>query len=165
MSAAAIPYATSDRGWTTRLLRAGLIMGVADGLWAMGLALWNNRPAMRVWQTVASVPFGKSMYDGGTPTQLLGLAMHFGVAFAWSGLFLLLVLRSPWLRGILDSPYGVLKVAAVYGPLVWMVMSVVVIPLLVQRPVVITSAWWIQLPGHLLFVGIPIAASIGSGSR
>ncbi len=165
MSATAVSYATTDRDWVSRLVRAGLITGVADGLWAMALALWNNRPAMRVWQTVASVPFGKAMFDGGVLTQVLGLVMHFGVAFAWSGLFLLFVLRSPWLRGILDSQYGVLKVAVIYGPMVWVMMSVVIIPLILQRPVTITSAWWIQLPGHFLFVGIPIAAFTGSGSR
>jgi hypothetical protein len=105
------------------------------------------------------------MFNGGMPAAALGVVMHFGVALAWSALLLLLVMRSPRLRGILDSPYGPFKVAAVYGPIVWIVMSVVVIPLLVHRPAAINIRWWIQLLGHIAFVGLPITWSIGRGSR
>jgi hypothetical protein len=75
--------------------------------------------------------------------------------------FLVLVMRSPRIRGLLASPYGVVKVASVYGPFVWLVMSLVVIPLLLHRPPAITIRWWVQLIGHFPFVGIPIVASIG----
>ena len=72
-------------------------------------------------------------------------------------------MRSPWIRDLLASPYGVVKVASVYGPFVWLVMSLVVIPLLLHRPPAITIRWWVQLIGHFPFVGIPIVASIGRG--
>jgi uncharacterized membrane protein YagU involved in acid resistance len=75
--------------------------------------------------------------------------------------FLFLVMRSPWIRGLLASPYGVLKVASLYGPFIWLVMSLVVIPLRLHRPPAITIRWWVQLIGHFPFVGIPIVASIG----
>jgi len=55
------------------------------------------------------------------------------------------------------------KVAALYGPFIWMVMSLVVIPLLLHRPPTITIRWWIQLIGHIPFVGVPIVASIAPG--
>jgi len=87
--------------------------------------------------------------------------MHFGVAFGWSLVFLTLVLRWPWIRRVLASRYGVIKVAAMYGPFIWLVMSLVVIPLLVHRPPVISSRWWIQFVGHFPFVGIPIVATLG----
>jgi hypothetical protein len=55
----------------------------------------------------------------------------------------------------------VLKAAVVYGPLIWIVMSAVVIPLLTGRPLAtITGRWWIQLAGHVVFVGVPIVWSI-----
>jgi hypothetical protein len=44
-------------------------------------------------------------------------------------------------------------------------MSAVVIPLLTRRPVVITGRWWIQLLGHVVFVGLPIAWAIGRSDR
>ena len=46
-----------------------------------------------------------------------------------------------------------------YGPFVWAVMSLVVIPLLVHRPPTIGARWWIQFLGHFPFVGLPIVAS------
>jgi hypothetical protein len=91
--------------------------------------------------------------------------MHFGVAFAWSAVFLLLVTRSAWLRRVIDSPNGLWKVAAIYGPLIWIVMSAGVIPLLTAKPLVMTWRWWIQAAGHIVFVGLPIVSSIGSGTR
>jgi uncharacterized membrane protein YagU involved in acid resistance len=55
----------------------------------------------------------------------------------------------------------VIKVAAVYGPFIWMVMSLVVIPVFTGRPPTLNARWWIQFVGHVPFVGIPIVASIG----
>jgi uncharacterized membrane protein YagU involved in acid resistance len=57
----------------------------------------------------------------------------------------------------------VLAAAAVYGPIVWMVMSLVVIPLLVHRPPSITPRWWIQLAGHIPFVALPMIWQIARG--
>ena len=76
-------------------------------------------------------------------------------------MFLLLVLSSSWLRGVLAAPYGVVAVAAVYGPLIWLVMSLAVIPALTHRPPAINIRWWVQLIGHAPFVGLPIVAMIG----
>ena len=78
-----------------------------------------------------------------------------------SAVFVFLVLRWPWVRHLLASPYGTAKVAALYGPVSWMVMSLAVIPVLVHRPPTIGARWWIQLIGHIPFVGLPIVASSG----
>jgi hypothetical protein len=160
MSAAAVPYPASTDGSASRLVRAGLLTGVVDGLWAVALTLFYGRTLTRLWQGIAATAFGQSVFDGGMATVLLGVAMHFAVAFAWSAVFLLLVLRSPAVRRVLDSPLGVLKFAALYGPFVWMAMSGVVIPLLTHQPLVMTYRWWIQLAGHVVFVGVPIAWAI-----
>jgi uncharacterized membrane protein YagU involved in acid resistance len=80
--------------------------------------------------------------------------MHVCVAFFWSAVFLLIASRwEPARTG------NVFVIAAIYGPLIWMVMSLVVIPLLVHRPPSITGRWWIQLIGHVFFVGLPIVAA------
>ena len=70
---------------------------------------------------------------------LVGVLMHFTVAFWWSAVFLVLVSRVTAVRRLLDSPNGVLKVASVYGPAIWLVMSLAVIPFLVRRPPVING--------------------------
>ena len=115
----------------------------------------------RLWQGVASVLFGKSAIDGGSSMVLAGLVMHFAVAFTWSAVFLRVVSRWRGIQSLLASPSGVAKVAALYGPFIWLVMSLVVIPLLVHQPPSITVRWLVQLIGHVPFVGLPIVAMIG----
>jgi hypothetical protein len=150
--------------WVSRLLRAGLLTGVIDGLFSSILSVvFYRSTASRLFQGVASVLLGDEAFNGGTPTAVLGVLMHLGVAFAWSALFLFLVVRWSWIRGVLASPYGVVKVASLYGPSIWIVMSLVVIPLLTHSPTTIGTRWWVQLIGHFPFVGIPIVASIGRG--
>ena len=155
-----------NRDTASRLIRAGLLTGVIDGLFSSILAtFFYGSTATRLFQGVAATLLGREALDGGTPTALLGVLMHFGVAFGWSAVFLFLVERSSGIRGVLASRYGVAKVAALYGPFIWLVMSLAVIPLLVHRPTTISIRWWIQLIGHIPFVGLPIVASIWRGFR
>ncbi len=148
----------------SRLVRAGLLTGVTDGLFATVQSLLTpGSTVMKLWQGVASTVLGKSAYDGGVPTALFGVLMHFCVAFGWSAVFLFVVMRSSWVRRTVSSPSGVVGIAALYGPFVWLFMSLVVIPVLLHRPPTITSRWWIQLVGHIPFVGLPIVASIANG--
>ena len=90
---------------------------------------------------------------------------HFGVAFFWSAVFLFLFLRSAYLRRIVQTPAGTFLVASIVGPAIWLLMSLVVVPSLVHRAPTINIRWWIQLVGHVFFVGLPIVASIASGRR
>jgi hypothetical protein len=111
------------------------------------------------------VLLGPRAFDGGLRTEFVGLAMHVAVAFTWSAIFLVLVRRASWLRRLVGSRYGPLQAAALYGPFVWAVMSLVVIPLLVRRPPAIGFRWWVQFFGHFPFVGLPIVAGIGLPPR
>ncbi len=155
---AALPHSALGEDRLARLVRAGFLTAVVDGLFACALSLFVfGSTVTRLWQGVASTLLGKQAFEGGTATALVGVLMHFGVAFGWSAVFIFLVLRWRPVRDLLASPYGPAKVAAVYGPFIWCVMSLVVIPLLVQRPPTINARWWIQLIGHFPFVGIPIA--------
>ena len=141
------------------LLRAGLLTGILDGLFSSVLsAVFYKSTVTRLFQGVASTLVGPGALQGGAATAVLGVLMHFGVAFGWSAVFLFLVMRWRPVRRLLASAAGVVSVAALYGPVVWMVMSLVVIPLLVHRPPSIGFRWWVQLIGHAPFVGLPIAA-------
>lgn len=130
-----------------RLLVTGLVIGICDGLFATVQSLIMNKSASRVWQGVASVLLGPSAMTGGIRTALIGILMHFAVAYFWSAVFIFGILpfwRPNW------------SFAIVYGPFIWLVMSLGVIPLLVHRPPAITPRWWVQLVGHVVFVGLPI---------
>lgn len=148
----------------SRLLRAGFLTALIDGAFSSVLSIWfYDSSATRLFQGVASTVMGKDAFTGGTPAALIGVLMHIGVAFGWSTVFLILMSRLHWIRRILASPYGVLRVAAVYGPCIWLVMSLLIVPQLLHRPPTITIRWWIQLIGHFPFVGLPIVAVLGSG--
>lgn len=159
------PQEAGPRSALSRILLAGLLTGVTDGLFASVQSFFYNSNPERVFQGVASTLLGPPALDGGAGTAAIGVLMHFGVALGWSAVFLILYERWPRLRELVRSPLGPLKVAAVYGPFIWLVMSLVVIPLLVHRPPVIRPRWWVQLIGHIPFVGWPIVSVIGWRGR
>ena len=157
MSTAILPRPRRLRVALSQLVRTGLLIGVVDGTWAIVLTLLYGRSLARLWQGIAATLFGERMFDGGAAAVALGVVMHFGVAFTWSAVFLLLAARSTYVRRVLDSRFGPLEIGAVYGPFIWIVMSAIVVPLLTGKPLVVTWRWWIQLLGHMVFVGVPIA--------
>src|SRR5678815_2461137 len=100
----------------SRLVRAGLLTAVTDGLFAtVQSAVTPGSTVMKLWQGVASTLLGKSAFDGGVSTALVGVLMHFCVAFTWSAVFLFVVMRSSWVRRTVSSPSGVVGIAALYG--------------------------------------------------
>jgi hypothetical protein len=138
-------------------LRTGATIAPIDFLFASLLSVYGyNSTFERLWQGVASVPLGPEAIGGGTRTILIGIALHICVAFTWAGVFVVALMRSGWLQRTVAARFGVIGVAAVYGPLIWCFMSIVWIPLFTHKPPVIGVRWWIQLVGHIIFVGLPI---------
>src|SRR5262249_10571826 len=126
---------TSDaRTNLSRWLRAGLATAIVDGLFSsvLNAAAYGSTVA-RLWQGGAAVLIGTSSFDGGARTIALGLIMHGLVAFTWSAIFVFVVMRSARIRRAVDTPAGIVGVAAVYGPIVWLVMSFVVVPPFTRR--------------------------------
>ncbi len=148
------------RGFLAALARVGLVTAVVDFCFASALNVFAYHSSVaRVWQGVAATLLGRDALQGGTGTALVGVAMHITVAFSWSAVFLLLASRLPRLRALALSPYGVLKTATLYGPMVWFVMSFAVIPLLLQRPPTVGLRWVVQVFGHIGFVAVPMIAA------
>lgn len=149
-----------------RLVRAGLLTGVIDGAFSSILAaFFYGSTVTKLFQGVAATLLGPTAADGGSKTAAIGWLMHFGVAFGWSIVFLLAYNQFAGLRAFVQETSGKFIVAAVYGPVIWMVMSLVVIPLLVHRPPTITYKWWIQFIGHAPFVALPMIWMIARGNE
>jgi hypothetical protein len=147
------------------VIAAGTLTAMTDGLFSSGLSVFAYGSSVtRLFQGVAGVLIGPGAFDGAWRTALLGLFMHVCVAFGWSAVFVVLVTRIRWVQQLLSSQYGVAKVACLYGPAIWLVMSLVVIPAFVRRPPTIGFRWVVQLLGHCVFVGLPIVA-VGGGAR
>jgi len=156
-----------NTGTWARFARAGIVTALVDGLFSSVLsAFFYHSTVTRLFQGVAATLLGPAAFDGGTRTALIGVLMHVGVAFGWSAVFLFGVMRASLVRRALASRYGVIKIASVYGPFIWLVMSLAVIPVLLHRPPSITFRWWVQFFGHIPFVAVPIVSlSAGSPNR
>src|SRR5258707_14494348 len=84
---------TNDR--LSRLVRAGLLTGLVDGMFSSVLSVaFYGSTATRLFQGVAATLLGPEALNGGTRTALIGLLMHFVVAFGCSDVFLLLAMQS-----------------------------------------------------------------------
>jgi hypothetical protein len=144
-----------------RWLRAGLTTGVIDGLFSSMLsAVFYHSTVARLWQGVASTLIGAGAIGGGAAPVAIGLVMHFGVALTWSAIFLVAFDRLAWLRRAARTTGGAIAVAAIFGPLIWMTMSLAVIPALTHRPATINYRWWVQFFGHIPFVAVPIVIAV-----
>lgn len=134
----------------------GLLIGLFDLTFAFtfyGLIL--GVPLLRIFQSVAAGVVGRTKaYEGGVPTFLLGILLHFLVATCIAAVYYLatlvlpVLLRHPIVGGLL---YGM---AAYFG------MKYIVMPLsaigargpLPRLPILLT-----ELSGHALLVGLPVA--------
>ncbi len=110
-------------GFGRTLLLGWLTVGTVDILDAVIMTLWRGGSPTRMLQGIASGLLGKASFDGGTPTVILGLGLHFFIAFAVVTTYFVASQRLELLirRWI---PCGI-----VYGLGVWVVMNFVVVPL------------------------------------
>lgn len=111
------------------IILAWLVAGTFDISYAIITwgPVFGKITAAQLLQGIASTLMGKDAFAGGTPTALIGLAMHYGIALAWTLLYFFiyphipLLARNKWISGI------------VYGVVVWGLMSIVIVPLVTGR--------------------------------
>ena len=132
----------------------GGIGGLLDALYAtLVWGVWLGSNPAGVWQGVAAGLLGKEAASaGGNATALLGLALHFFIAFLMALAYVLASKRlpvltaRPWLMG------------AFYGVVLFVVMNFVVVPLtpIGWRTPTPMGAFRALVP-HVVFVGPAIA--------
>ena len=130
------------------IVYGGLTVGVLDGLAAVANAGLRGVGPARVFQYVAGGLLGPSAFEGGLATFLLGVLIHFLIAFTAAAAYYRASLSLPVLirRAVLCG--------AIYGVAVYFFMGRVVVPLSSARPLPFSPA---QLVIHMLFVGLPVA--------
>jgi len=146
-------------GWWAVLV-GGLVGGALDILFAISFAAYNGIPALRLLQSVASGLLGRDAYTGGVPIAALGLFLHFAMAIAFAGAFVLvsrrvaLLVRRPLIFG------------GLFGVGVFLFMRFVVLPWsafphpVSFRPLATT----LDLLSHVFLFGIPIALAARAAS-
>ena len=135
------------------ILAAALASGALDAAAAsLQAAVTLKVKPQRVFQGVASGLLGPRALEPGANTAILGLALHFLIAFIISTIYVLAAQRLPFL---LDHP---LIAGGLYGVTVYLVMFYVVLPLSrrPRRPFNLKFALT-QLVIHIVIIGWSIA--------
>lgn len=123
------------------------VLDLTDAIVFFGLR--GVRP-IRIFQSIASGLLGRASFSGGIPTALLGIALHFFIAFVIVVTFLLVSKKMP---ALVRRP---IASGLAYGIAVYLVMNLIVLPLsnagrgAFVLPVVING-----LLIHMFGVGLP----------
>ena len=142
------------------LLIGGLAVGIIDILKPITFSLARGGSAQRVLQSVASGAMGRSAFQGGLSTALLGLGLHLFIAFT---VFATYFAVSRKLRPLVTHA---LILGPVYGIAVYFFMQFVVFPLSaigsVKHP---PAVLFDGILTHILCVGLPTGLVIHEAAR
>lgn len=135
------------------ILRTALMAGTLDGL--AGMALYysaTDRNPIGVFPYIASGLLGKSASTGGPAMIVMGVVLHYFIAFCFTLFFFWLYARWSVLR------QHKLAVAVLYGLFVWAVMNLIVVPLsaIGPRPFSLTNAL-LNAVILIVTIGFPVA--------
>jgi hypothetical protein len=139
------------------LLITWLVTAAWDFLCASALSVFAYDGTFAgLWRGVATTAFGKHPMTTGSTGVLAGIGAHLSIAFTWSAIFISALAVSAGLRRIVARPAGAVAVACAYGPVIWLVMSLGLIPFLTGRSPSIGYRWWVQVFAHVPFVTLPL---------
>jgi hypothetical protein len=159
-SALNIFWSCSVANPTKAIVSAGTVCGIMDITAALVVYGLMGAKPLRLLQGIAGGILGPSTYRGGIPTALLGLALHFVIAFGAATVF---YVASRSIHFLIDQAVasGVL-----YGIAVYFFMQRVVIPLSrANRNPFSLKFMIIGIIIHIFCVGLPIALSVRKYSR
>ena len=131
------------------ILVTGLIVGTMDILSAFIIALSRGSTITRLLQFIASGVLGREAFQGGMATALLGLALHFFIAFTLVAVFYAARRSFSFIR------QHAISSGIVYGLIVFAVMNLVVLPLSAAKPRHSLSGDLIQIGIHMFVIGLP----------
>jgi hypothetical protein len=143
------------------IIVGGLIAGVFDLTYAIVFSALHKVQPITVIQSVASGVLGKAAFDGGFSTAILGVLLHFFIAFSWAAIFYMVSRFIPLL-----TKHAVIS-GLLFGAVIYTVMYLIVLPLSAY-PIKINfapSRVAINLIAHMLLIGLPIALVARKASR
>lgn len=134
------------------ILLAGFVCGVLDGISAIALTKALGGGIMRMFQGIARGVQGAAAFQQGVNSALLGVALHFTIAFGAAAVY---YLASRFLPVLL---HRALLCGVLYGVAIHLFMNFVVIPLsaIGPRPFV-PRTFYSVLAIHMVVVGPSIS--------
>lgn len=143
------------------IVYGGLCVGTLDGLAATINAATKGVSPDRVFHYIASGLIGRgASYDGGAATIVLGILMHFAIAFSVVAIFVLLSRSFPALlrRAVIAG--------MAYGIAVYFAMAYLIVPLSAVPKIPFSFSGMItSIVIHMFCVGLPTALIVRSMSR
>lgn len=134
------------------ILYGGLVVGILDALDAVIFFGLKGISPVRIFQSVAGGLLGSASFEGGWMTAVLGVFLHFLIAFIIAAVYYLASLRFPALIRHAIT-WGI-----IYGTAVYFVMNRIVVPLsAASKPAFSVPSFLNGIIGHALLVGLPIA--------
>ena len=134
------------------ILWGGLVCGVLDIAYAFALFGALGIGPARLLRGIARGLLGSAAVSGGMGTALLGLLLHFTIAFCAAVTYCLASRKLPWMI------HRALASGLLFGIAVYFFMNFVVIPLsAIHRWPVIGTLFFVNLVEHMFIVGLPIA--------
>jgi hypothetical protein len=118
-----MPAVRKNSSMGPAVLLAWLVAGTLDLADAIFFSLANGISPERVLRYIASGVLGAGSHKAGLAVPLLGMAMHYGIALAWTVLYIALARLVPSLRR-----HAVLA-GVLYGLVVFFFMNYVAVPL------------------------------------
>ncbi len=146
--------AARPHGAFPAIFAAGLLAGVLDITAAFITWAPQGVPPVRILQGIASGLLGPQAFIEGTPSALLGGAIHFLIAFSAATVFYVasrkinFMTRRPILAGVL------------YGVCVYLVMYWIVMPLAKLHPPHTLTPSIVAIVTHMVCVGLPISMMV-----
>jgi hypothetical protein len=138
------------------MVLGGLAAGVLDIVYAFIASALRGGTPLKVLQSVASGLLGRSAFEGGIGTAIIGLICHLVIMIGAAAVYFA---AGRYIAMLRERP---IVAGAIFGILVYLFMNFVVLPLS-AIPFRITYSALVLAKGfvsHALLVGIPIALFI-----
>jgi hypothetical protein len=145
-----------DKSLASAIIVAGMVVGTLDLSAAIIQTIIMGGNPLKMLQYIASGILGPDSFKGGIKYSILGVFIHYCIAFSWTIIFYLLY---PKIKGMAVNK---LLTGILYGIIVWLVMNRLVIPLsrIPERPFNPTNAI-IGLGILIIAIGIPLSLMAG----
>ena len=159
MEAISESYPVENSSAVKTIACAGLIAGILDLTAACVTNYWLS-PVI-IFQSIAAGIYGKASYEGGAKTAIVGIFLHFVIAFGAAAFFYLASRKAKFLIN-----HWIVS-GIIYGIAVYWFMQLIVLPLsnfpsrfsFTLRPVIV------GLIVHIICIGLPIAFVIKRFSK
>jgi len=145
---------------TESIVYGGLVVGALDAIDAIVIFGLRGATPVRVFQGIAAGLLGRATFQGGLRTALLGLAIHFFIAFS------IVIAYYAASRRVSILTRRPVVCGAIYGVLVYFFMNRIVIPLSAIGSSAFSLPLFVNgIVIHILGIGVPAALFVARGAQ